>query len=675
MAKRNPNDYGHLTPTLQKSCKASIESLQEGGPRELKATTAFITFRFGVICETDENGTPRITVTSEDRDMTGGSIRQAFFIGARAEADTKVRKFVSANLRTRRMPRPFRVTSQMDQLLIQAIPPAQKEGDDVQRKIDDTQYKWYPLHFEEPSAAHVDLDPEPDPDLILIKNLTALAYGTVAEQLGSRVEKLQVVFAKWTDGAVMADSFGTEVDILIPRARLVIMVKTTSGSESFGAIGGSSGTLLEMMTRDVPEEKNIPAEKLAKDPEIISKDPNVIVTRLARRVAREAEKLDRAQGTAILGKECYVILPSQATGVFVHEMIGHPHEADIIVENDRDPKAKIKLKGTLGARVSNHQKFAVYDTGEPDYQVGERRIRFSWGGMPAFDEYGVACKTAVLVEGGRNTGVMSDHVTFEELADGMEASLAEKMREVGLTGSSRSQKFDVTPQVRMRTTFATPDDEKGPKTVHEMAAMIPKNAKGIYVKSINGGWVNTSDGTFMLNVNLGYLIENGQITDKPIKNIKLGGNVTTFQDNIMAIGASSTVKFPFTGFCGKGLDGKENQWVPVEGIGPAMLLQKITLGGGGYMGAKSWNDLVSEYNRQHMEVLSGKRLPNAIHIPEIAEDLPPDASQENVCLVTSCFASADAERDWMYGRMPDNSTHEMKADGTIRERRKLYDHS
>jgi hypothetical protein len=129
------------------------------------------------------------------------------------------------------------------------------------------------------------------------------------------------------------------------------------------------------------------------------------------------------------------------------------------------------------------------------------------------------------------------------------------------------------------------------------------------------------------------------------------------------------VKFPFTGFCGK-----TDQWVPVEGIGPAMLLKDISLGGGGPFGARPWGEVVAEFDRQRIEVAIGKRDANAVHIPEIAEDLPGDQSQQNICLVTSCFASVQSESEWIVGKRPDNSTHEFTEDGKIRERRNLYDH-
>jgi len=673
---KRSNDYAHLAPTFTASCLGTIDSFHEPAPRKFEDISGRLSFRYGVICETDDTGAQNIKALDKDRDMKGGSIRQSFFIGIRGEEDTKAREIASANLRLRRMPKKMQVTSQFDQLLIKMVPAAQQKGTDIQQKINDTQFKWWPLTYEPGVHDSVDFDPEPDPNLVTIKELTALAYGTVAERLGSRINTLKVLTAKYTDCDVIADSHGTEIDTSITRARLIIVVKTTKGSEAFGAIGGSSGTLEQMLTRQVPAPEDVDPERLAKDPDIISKDLSVVVKRLAERVVHDAEQLDIAQDTKVLGTEFYVLLPSQTTAVYGHEMVGHPHESDIVVENDRDKTAKINLMSLMGGRASDHKYFSVFDTPETNYQVGKRTITHSWGGMPKYDEYGTLCKKAWLVKGGINVGVMSDHISFEEIVSRADPKLAAEMRKVGLTGNSRSEKFDVTPQVRMRTTVVESDDvgdtnpgKKPLDSVQEMAALVPSNAKGIYAKVPNGGWVRTSDGTFSLEINLGYLIESGKINyDKPVKGIKIADNFTTAQSKIVAIGSSKTVKNVFTGHCGKGISGG-TQWVPVEGAGPAILMKGMKLGGGTGFGS-SWGELRDEYDRQHQAFAAGKL--DEIHIAEIAKDLPPDASQEDICLVTACLSIEDEYR-LITGERHDLTTHWVDKDGQIRAKGEVYD--
>ncbi len=667
---KSPNDYGSLAPAFAESCDQVIESLDEKGPREIKHTSAYLSFRSGIVCQTDANGTLSITITSKEKDVRGRVVRQAFSIGARAEANTLGREIATASLKTRTMPKKFMTRSKIDQLLQQVIPVAQKSADAIQKKVDQQNFKVHPYFFESPKFASVDVDPELEPNVELIASLTSHAYSVVAQELGAQVADLKVMCAKFTDSTVASDSQGTQIDTMIPRMRLVIQVKTVNGSEAFGAIGGSSGTFLEMLSRDVPKKENVSLEALEKNPLITSLDPIDIVTRLAKRVAKEAINLDRAEGAGVLGKEGYVILSAQAAGVLGHEVIGHPHEGDILIENKNNPSAKIKLMGTMGARFSDHPKFNVFEEAEPNFMVGKRQIKFSWGAMPQFDEYGVECKRVQLIENGRKVGALNNHYTLNEVASGIDAELGERMRKDGLSGRSRTESFDKIPQVRMTTTVIQPDED-GPKSVQDMANLIPKNQKGVYIKSINGGWVNTENGDFMLDGMLCFLIENGIITEKPLKGIKIQDNITRFQEKIVAIGASETAKYSFTGYCGKGLDGKGNQWVPVEAVSPAILLQKISFAGGN---VTPWQRILGAYDSEHKKVLLGQKTADQVYIPEIAETLEPGASQQGVCLVTSCF-SVEGEAEYILGRRVDTSTHKVssKDEETLIERGDAYD--
>ena len=204
-----------------------------------------------------------------------------------------------------------------------------------------------------------------------------------------------------------------------------------------------------------------------------------------------------------------------------------------------------------------------------------------------------------------------------------------------------------------------------------MAALIPKNQKGVYIKSINGGWVNTENGDFMLDGMLCFLIENGVVTDKPLKGIKIQDNITRFQEKIVAIGSSETAKYPFTGYCGKGLDGKGSQWVPVEAISPAILLKQITFAGGT---TPPWQRICEAYDSEHNKVLLGQITTDQVFIPEIGEFLEPGESQAGICLVTACF-SIENEAEYILGRRVDTSTHKVseKDEEKLIERGDSYD--
>lgn len=653
----SPNEYGSLASPFSQSCEQAIDSLDEKGPRSIQYTSVYIRWRSGIVCQTDANGTIGITLTTDETRPKGRKVKKTFSFGARAEANTLARDITSASLKVRNEPREFAIKTRVDQLLQSVIPTAQKNADTIQKKIDQQNWKVYPYFFETPIQASSDFDPEREPNVKVISELTSHAYSVVAQELGAQVSELKVMCAKFTDAEVIGDSHGTQIDNMMPRMRFVIVAKTVNGSEAFGAIGGSCGTFYEMLSRNVPDAKDVPAEKLAKNPQLVSKDPFDIVTCLAQRVAKEAMSLDRAEGSSVLGKEGYVILSAQAAGVLAHEVIGHPQEADIMIENKNSQTAKIKLMGTMGARFSDHPRFNVFETPEPHFMVGKREVKYSWGAMPVFDEYGVKCKRVQLIENGRKVGALNNHYTLKEVVACIDAELGKKMEACGLSGRSRSEAFDKIPQVRMTTTVIDPDDEKGPKTVQDMAALIPKNLKGVYIKSINGGWVNPENGDFMLDGMLCFLIENGIITEKPLKGIKIQDNITRFQEKIVAIGSSETAKYPFTGYCGKGVDGKGSQWVPVEAMAPAILLQKITFGGGS---VNPWQRVVEKYEAEQRKVSRGIRTAEQINVPEIAEALEASESQQSICLVTTHF-SIDAEVEYILGRRINTATHKISS--------------
>lgn len=657
------DDYAPQAEDFKMITASAIESLQEMGPREIKRTSLFLSGRWGTICTTDINGIPKIISSSLERDAKGRERRQRFFIGLRAEAVTKDRVVKGENLRKKRMPKPFEVTSSANKMMEIIIPPAQDAGDKIQRKIDEENYEWFPMNFEPAQRVSVNLDPEFDPDLVLMKNLTTTAYSIVTESLGGKADKVEVSLSKWTEAWVYSDSLGTAIDVLIPRARLSILVKTKDGSEAFGIIGGACGTLKEMLARYVPKKEEISEEKMVKDPDIINTDIYVVVGRLAKRVVKEAIDLDRAQNATILGNECFAIFSPQVAGVFGHEIIGHSSEGDIICENRRSKSAKVQLKSMIGAQVSDHPRFTVIDTPEPDLNLSENRaIRYNWGSLPGYDEYGVKAKPTFLIKDGVRVGALLNYYTLEEVIGGLKEEVAEAMRKHGHSGNSRSEKYDVPPLIRMRNTFILPD-EAGPGSLETMAALIPKNQKGAYIKSVKGGWINTEDGTFMIEGNLSYLIENGLVTDKPLKNVRVTGNIGKLQSNIKAIGKAKTMHHTFAGWCGK-----NDQWVPVDGSGPILLLEKVSLAGGSFF---PWAKIVEEYDRQHKEVLEGKRSDEDIHIPEFSE-ASGHSSQKCLCLATA-FLPVEKEVEIILGIRRDKATHFMADDGTAVERGNVYE--
>jgi predicted Zn-dependent protease len=600
--------------------------------------------RSGIICKADERGIPQVIVSGEEADNQGNRRTQRFFIGLQSEVATKDVDFEASNLAEREtIVKEFEVTSQGHELVKNAINEAQRAGERVQRKIDEENHEWFPILHVKGDEKAINVDIHGKLDLDLIVSLVAGARQVIRHALGAKLDRVEVLFVKFSDHMEYADTDDMRVDQIIPRLGITISVRTKDGSEAFGAIRGAMGGLEILRRYEKPEQGE--------------RDYLTIIQDLARRVAKEAIDLDRAQGASILGTECPVILAPQVAGVLAHEVFGHTSESDIICENRRSKTAQFTLKSRLGAQVSDHPAFAMMDTGSSCINFGDRVINHGFGSM-ILDEQGCEAKETRIIDKGIQVNVMNDRYTFNEILDGLKDDIVCGMKEHGLTGNVRREKYDMPPQVRMSNTFIIPD-ENGPGSLAEMAAMIPKNKRGVYVKSCSGGWVNPDGGEFMVNGNLCYLIENGIITDKPIKDVKITGNVAKFVDAIKAIGNAKTMHHTFTGYCGK-----NDQWVPVEGGGPLLYIEHAVLAGGGF-GERSWSELVADYEKQHRQVLDGKRTADSVYLPEVGEVIGKRTSQAKICLVTAAMPVTD-EVEYVLG-INDHASY-GSADGKLVQR-------
>ncbi|MBI4318864.1 MAG: TldD/PmbA family protein [Chloroflexi bacterium] len=644
------DEYHQLTADFAQIVNRAKGSYQEKAPgREIDFVSLFMGSRSGIICKADERGIPQVIVSGEEADNQGNKRIQRFFIGLQSEVATKDADFESANLAEREtIVKEFEVTSQGHELVKNAINEAQRAGERVQRKIDEENYEWFPIAHVDGQPKSINMDREPRVDLDLVVGLVAGARQIIRQALGAKLDKVEVIFVKFSDHTEYADTDGMLIDQIIPRLGITINVRTKNGSEAFGAIRGAMGGLDILRRYEKPEQGE--------------RDFLSIVQDLARRVAREAIDLDRAQGSSILGSECPVILAPQVAGVLAHEVFGHTSEADIICENRRSKTAQVTLKSRIGAQVSDHPTFGMIDSGSPCVNLGDREVKWGFGSI-VLDEHGCEAKETKIIDKGIQVNVLNDRYTFNEILDGLKDDIVQGMKAHGLSGNVRREKYDMPPQVRMTNTYILPD-EHGPGSLGEMAAMIPKNKKGVYVKSCQGGWVNPDGGEFMINGNLCYLIENGVVTDKPIKDVKITGNVNKFVDSVKAIGNSQTMHHTFTGYCGK-----NDQWVPVEGGGPLLYIEDAKLAGGSFP-ERTWAELVAEYDKQHRQVLEGKRSPGSVYLPEVGEVVGKQTPQSKVCLVTVALPTKD-ELDLVLG-VRDRSPF-VSQNGELVRRRDRFD--
>ena len=228
-----------------------------------------------------------------------------------------------------------------------------------------------------------------------------------------------------------------------------------------------------------------------------------------------------------------VVLSSEAGGTMVHEAIGHGLEADLA-------QAGLSVyKGKIGSQVASPLVTVIDDATIPHAR-----------GSFSFDDEGVAGQKTVLVENGILKTYMYDRLSA--MKDGCAS-----------TGNGRRESYWSKPIVRMSNTLIAPGDSM-PDTI------IKGVERGLFVKKMGGGQVNTVNGDFVFDVSEGYLIENGEIGE-PVRGATLTGNGPEVLKMVEKVGSD-------LGF-GIGTCGKDGQGIPVSDAQPTLLISEIVVGG------------------------------------------------------------------------------------------------
>ena len=228
-----------------------------------------------------------------------------------------------------------------------------------------------------------------------------------------------------------------------------------------------------------------------------------------------------------------VVISSEAGGTMVHEAIGHGLEADLV-------QAGMSMyAGKIGTQVASPLVTVIDDSTIPHAR-----------GSYSFDDEGVPARRTVLVENGVLKGYLYDRLSA--MKDGCNS-----------TGNGRRESYHARPIVRMTNTFIAPGDESPESIVRDVE-------RGLFVRKMGGGQVNTVTGDFVFEVSDGYLIENGAVAE-PVRGATLTGNGPDVLKKVTKIGSD-------LGF-GIGTCGKDGQGAPVSDAQPTLLISGITVGG------------------------------------------------------------------------------------------------
>lgn len=243
---------------------------------------------------------------------------------------------------------------------------------------------------------------------------------------------------------------------------------------------------------------------------------------LARKAAGRALRTLSAQ--RIEGGKMPVVLSAEAGGTMVHEAIGHGLEADLARQG------MSVYKDSLGKETASPLVSIVDDATVP----GKR-------GSFAVDDEGTPAQRTVLVENGVLKGFLHDRLS----------GMKEGARP---TGNGRRESYRYRPIPRMSNTILLP----GSAHPEEILRSVDR---GLLVKKMGGGQVNTVTGDFMFEVAEGYRIENGR-QGAPVRGATITGNGPDALWMIDRVGND-------LGF-GLGTCGKEGQGVPVGDAQPTL---------------------------------------------------------------------------------------------------------
>jgi TldD protein len=255
--------------------------------------------------------------------------------------------------------------------------------------------------------------------------------------------------------------------------------------------------------------------------------------RVVREAVARTTVLFEAQQPA--AGEMPVVLAAGASGILLHEAIGHGMEADF------NRKGTSIYADKIGKPIA--KPFVnIVDDGTNEFARGAINV----------DDEGNLPGRTVLVENGILATYLHDRISAKHYG-------------VAPTGNGRRESYQYAPIPRMRATYMLP----GPHTKDEIIASVKK---GIYCTNFTNGQVQIGAGDFTFYVKNGYLIEDGKLT-RPIKDVNIIGNGPKVLEQVDMVGGDLALDE------GGWTCGKDGQGVPVSQGLPTVRVASITVGG------------------------------------------------------------------------------------------------
>ena len=387
------------------------------------------------------------------------------------------------------------------------------------------------------------------PDMLAAaKAASAIAVGTTAcREYMPVVDKtfdLYPVQNNWRDGS--AENFlpflkELEKEVLAKDNRIIKVIARMSDSVSdvmmYNSLGEltcdsrpmGSVTVTAVFEQNGRTENKTASRSYRMGAELIGP---ALVKELAEDVVKGID--ERFSATRPKGGQMPVVMGAGASGILLHEAMGHAFEADF------NRKGQSIFSGKLGQQVCP-KGVNVVDDGTVAFNRGSGN----------YDDEGVPAQKTYMVRDGILESYLHDRISASRYG-------------VAPTGNGRRENFRYNPIPRMRATYM----ESGNA---DPQAIIADVKQGIYVDEFSNGQVKIGEGDFTFFVKSGHLIENGRLTT-PVKDINIIGNGPQALSDIVAVGNDLKIDNG-TWTCGK------EQSVPVSCGMPTVLVSNLVVGG------------------------------------------------------------------------------------------------
>ena len=377
---------------------------------------------------------------------------------------------------------------------------------------------------------------------------SAIASGQASERVYGKVSenRLNVYPVKENWRSMSASSFvpflkDLEQKVFSKDNRIVKVIARLSNSVSdvmmYNSLGEltydcrpmGSVTVTAVFQQDGKTENKTASRSFRTGAELIGES---LVNELADEVVRGIDA--RFEAIRPKGGQMNVVMGAGASGILLHEAMGHAFEADF------NRKGQSIFSDKMGCQVCP-KGVNVVDDGTVMFNRGSGN----------YDDEGVPGQKTYMVKDGILTSYLHDRISAAWY--GVES-----------TGNGRRENFRYNPIPRMRATYM----ESGDAAPADIIASV-KN--GIYVDEFSNGQVKIGEGDFTFYVKSGYLIEDGRLT-APVKDINIIGNGPQALSDILAVGNDLKIDNG-TWTCGK------EQSVPVSCGMPTVSVSNLTVGG------------------------------------------------------------------------------------------------